>query len=104
MSGFTTSSSYPYGSFNRLVTERTRVVPSTGLAAADKISIKSQTLKSELSPKARATKSGLQENSTDSNRLGLFISPTNNINRDITKALGGTFKIDNFIGDPLCIL
>ena len=48
----------------------------------------------------RLTKSGVQETSTDSTRLGLFISPTNTINRDITKALGGTFKIDNFIGDP----
>ena len=100
MSNFSRSSTYPYESFAPKEVERTRVVPSTGLAAADKISLTTQVLKSELSPKARASKSNLKDMATDSNRIGMFISPTNNINRDITKALGSTFKIDDFIGDP----
>ena len=100
MSGFTTSSSYPFGSFQKTTVERTRVVPATGLAAADKVRLTTQTVDTELSPFARATKSGVKNQPTDSDRIGIFISPTNNINRDITKALGGTFKIDDFIGDP----
>ena len=100
MSGFITSSTYPFGSFEKKTVERTRVVPATGLAAADKVRLTTQNVDSELSPFARATKSGLKNQATDSDRIGIFISPTNNINRDITKALGGTFKIDDFIGDP----
>ena len=100
MSNFTTSSSYPYGTFEVKQVERTRTVPAVGFSEASKITSFNPTLKSELSPKGRATKSNKATKGTDSNRIGIFISPIGNVNRDITKALGGSFRIDDFIGDP----
>ena len=100
MSNFTTSSSYPYGTFEVKQVERTRTVPAVGFSEASKITSFNPALKSELSPKGRATKSNKATKGTDSNRIGIFISPIANVNRDITKALGGSFRIDDFIGDP----
>jgi len=100
MSNFTTSSSYPYGTFEVKQVERTRTIPAVGFSEASKITSFNPTLKSELSPKGRATKSNKATKGTDSNRIGIFISPIGNVNRDITKALGGSFRIDDFIGDP----
>ena len=100
MSNFDSSSTYPYGGLSVIEKEITMTVPNTGLGDADKIRIEEQTLLTQLSPKARATKSALKEKPIDSNKIGMFISPTKNVNLDIVKAMGSTFSIDDFIGDP----
>ena len=100
MSNFESSSTYPYGGLNVIEKELTITVPNTGLGDADKIRIEEQTLLTDLSPRARATKSALKEKPIDSNKIGMFISPTKNVNIDIVKAMGSTFSIDDFIGDP----
>ena len=53
----------------------------------------------DLSIKNRATKKSLDQAPTDSNRVGLFFSPTKELNIDIAKSLGG-INLDNYIGDP----
>ena len=100
MSNFDSSSEYPYGGLEVIEKELTMTVPNTGLSSANKVRIEEQTLLSELSPRARATKTALKEKPIDSNKLGLFISPIQNVNKDILKAMGSTFSIDDFIGDP----
>lgn len=52
-----------------------------------------------LSSKSRATKKAFDQSPTDSNRVGLFFSPTKELNLDIAKSFGG-LNIDNYIGDP----
>jgi hypothetical protein len=53
----------------------------------------------DLSYKSRATKKAFDQSPTDSNRVGLFFSPTKELNIDIAKSLGG-LNLDNYIGDP----
>ena len=53
----------------------------------------------DLSSKSRATKKAFDKSPTDSNRVGLFFSPTKELNMDIAKTFGG-LNIDNYIGDP----
>jgi hypothetical protein len=52
-----------------------------------------------LSVKNRATKKAFDQSPTDSNRVGLFFSPTKELNIDIAKSFGG-INLDNYIGDP----
>ena len=100
MSNFATSGTYPHSSFEVKTVERTRTIPSVGFGESDKISAINPELKTELSARARATKTLTATTGIESNRIGIFISPTANVNRDIIKALGGTFRLDDFIGDP----
>ena len=100
MSNFATSGTYPHSSFEVKTVERTRTIPSVGFGESDKISSINPELKTELSSRARATKSLTATTGIESSRIGIFISPTANVNRDIIKALGGTFRLDDFIGDP----
>ena len=100
MSNFATSGTYPYSSFEVKTVERTRTIPSVGFGESDKISAINPELKTELSARARATKTLTATTGIESSRIGIFISPTANVNRDIVKALGGTFRLDDFIGDP----
>jgi hypothetical protein len=53
----------------------------------------------DLSVKSRATKKAFDQSPTDSNRVGLFFSPTKELNIDIAKSFGG-INLDNYIGDP----
>jgi hypothetical protein len=53
----------------------------------------------DLSVKSRVTKKSFDQAPTDSNRVGLFFSPTKELNIDIAKSLGG-LNLDNYIGDP----
>jgi hypothetical protein len=53
----------------------------------------------DLSVKNRATKKAFDQSPTDSNRVGLFFSPTKELNIDIAKSFGG-INLDNYIGDP----
>ena len=52
-----------------------------------------------LSIKNRVTKKAFDQSPTDSNRVGLFFSPTKELNIDIAKSFGG-INLDNYIGDP----
>jgi len=53
----------------------------------------------DLSVKTRATKKAFDQSPVDSNRVGLFFSPTKELNIDIAKSFGG-INLDNYIGDP----
>jgi hypothetical protein len=98
--GFTPVSTYPY-QFEAI--DRTVVleVPDGGASrySTNKIRFESQELISDLSSKSRATKKSFDQSPTDSNRVGLFFSPTKELNLDIAKSFGG-LNIDNYIGDP----
>jgi hypothetical protein len=99
--GFNTSStSYPF-QFEPI--DRTVVMPYPDGGASrfqtQKVRFESQTLVSDLSSKNRATKKAFDQSPTDSNRVGLFFSPTKELNIDIAKSFGG-LNLDNYIGDP----
>ena len=99
-SGFTSEASYPH---NFEAIDRTIVLEIPDLGAGrystNKIRFESQTLVSDLSYKSRATKKAFDQSPTDSNRVGLFFSPTKELNIDIAKSFGG-INLDNYIGDP----
>jgi hypothetical protein len=92
------ASTYPYQyiPYDRTVTAN---VPSLGLTYSNKIRFESASLVTDLSYKTRATKKAFDQAPIDTNRLGLFFSPTKELNMDILKAFGD-FNIDNYIGDP----
>jgi hypothetical protein len=98
--GFTSVTSYPY-QFEAI--DRTVIleIPDVGSTrySTNKVRFESQTLVSDLSYKSRATTKAFDQSPTDSNRVGLFFSPTKELNIDIAKSLGG-INLDNYIGDP----
>ena len=100
VSGFTSITSYPY-QFEAI--DRTVIleIPDAGSTrySTNKVRFESQELISDLSSKNRATKKAFDQSPTDSNRVGLFFSPTKELNIDIAKSLGG-LNLDNYIGDP----
>ena len=87
---------YQYKSYDRDVTAE---VPSSGFNVGNKVRFETQTLKSDLNYRTRATKKSFDQAPLDSDKLGLFFSPIKEINMDIMKSLGG-FNIDDYIGDP----
>ena len=87
---------YQYTPYDRTVTAN---VPSMGLTYSNKIRFESASLVTDLSYKTRASKKAFDQAPIDTNRLGLFFSPTKELNMDILKAFGD-FNIDNYIGDP----
>ena len=95
---FYSASSYPYQytPYDRTVTAD---IPSMGFGYGNKIRFEDIELVSDLSYKVRATKKSFDRAPIDSSRLGLFLSPTKELNMDILKAFGD-FNIDNYIGDP----
>ena len=95
---FYSASSYPYQyqPYDRTITAD---VPSVGFGYGNKIRFEDIELVSDLSYKVRATKKSFDRAPIDSSRLGLFLSPTKELNMDILKAFGD-FNIDNYIGDP----
>jgi hypothetical protein len=98
--GFTSVSKYPH-QFEAI--DRTVIleIPDAGSTrySTNKVRFESQELVSDLSSKNRATKKSFDQSPTDSNRVGLFFSPTKELNIDIAKSLGG-INLDNYIGDP----
>jgi hypothetical protein len=98
--GFPTITTYPY-QFEAI--DRTVIleIPDMGSTrySTNKVRFESQELVSDLSSKSRATKKAFDQSPTDSNRVGLFFSPTKELNIDIAKSLGG-LNLDNYIGDP----
>jgi len=77
-------------------------IPSIGFRAdTDKIRFESQSLidTAALSVSTRITKKQFDDAPVDSNKLGVFISPVDEVNRDIVRAFGG-LDFMNEIGDP----
>jgi len=107
-SQFTNISTYPY---NFEIVDRMVVMdyPDGGASrySTNKVRFESQTDFNgndvsggvDLSIKSRVTKKAFDQSPTDSNRVGLFFSPTKELNIDIAKSFGG-LNIDNYIGDP----
>ena len=87
---------YHYEVYDRQVTAK---VPSMGFGPADKFRFESASLVQNLSYRQRATKKAFDTAPLDSNQLGIFLSPTKELNMDIIKSLPD-FVIDDFIGDP----
>lgn len=106
--GFSSIVDYPY---NFEVIDRTVVLEIPDLGAGrystNKIRFESQTDFAgnnviggiDLSLKSRVTKKAFDQSPTDSNRVGLFFSPTKELNIDIAKSIGG-INLDNLIGNP----
>jgi hypothetical protein len=109
--GFTNVTTYPY-QFE--VVDRSVVleIPDVGISryATNKVRFESQyridngneisgSVGVTLSPDTRSTKKAFDQSPIDSNRVGLFFSPTKELNIDIAKSFGG-INLDNYIGDP----
>jgi hypothetical protein len=99
-SNFTSSTTYPY-QFEAIDRSVVLEIPDMGATrySTNKVRFESQELVSDLSSKHRSTKKAFDQSPTDSNRIGLFFSPTKELNMDIAKSLGG-INLDNYIGDP----
>jgi hypothetical protein len=99
-SGFSNITTYPH---NFEAIDRTIVMdyPDGGASrfSTNKVRFEGQTLVSDLSSKTRSTIKAFDQSPTDSNRVGLFFSPTKELNIDIAKSFGG-INLDNYIGDP----
>lgn len=107
-SGFNNISTYPF-QFEAIDRSVVLEIPDLGSSrySTNKVRFESQTDFSgndvsggvDLSINGRATKKAFDQSPTDSNRVGLFFSPTKELNLDIAKSLGGV-NLDNYIGDP----
>lgn len=97
-SNFQNITEYPYN-FEIYERQVTAKVPSVGFAPADKFRFETQTLDMDLSYRQRSTKKSFDKAPIDSNKLGIFLSPTKELNMDIIKSLPD-FVIDDYIGDP----
>ena len=108
VSGFSSITSYPY-QFEAIDRSVVLEIPDMGSTrySTNKVRFESQTDFNgndvsggvNLSIKNRATKKAFDQSPTDSNRVGLFFSPTKELNIDIAKSFGG-INLDNYIGDP----
>jgi hypothetical protein len=100
VSGFENVNTYPY-QFEAIDRSVVLSMPDAGSSrySTNKVRFESQTLVSDLSSKGRATKKAFDQSPTDSNRVGLFFSPTKELNIDIAKSFGG-INLDDYIGDP----
>jgi hypothetical protein len=98
--GASTITTYPY-QFEAIDRSVVLEIPDVGSSrySTNKVRFESQTLVSDLSSKNRSTKKAYDQSPVDSNRVGLFFSPTKELNIDIAKSMGG-INLDNYIGDP----
>jgi hypothetical protein len=108
--GFVPVTSYPY-QFEAIDRSVTLEIPDLGASrySTNKVRFESQynldgteitsTKGVNLSVKSRGTKKAFDQSPTDSNRVGLFFSPTKELNIDIAKSFGG-INLDNYIGNP----
>jgi hypothetical protein len=98
--GATSITTYPY-QFEAIDRSVVLEIPDVGSSrySTNKVRFESQTLVSDLSSKHRSTKKSYDQSPVDSNRVGLFFSPTKELNIDIAKSVGG-INLDNYIGNP----
>ena len=66
---------------------------------SNKIRIEENKLMRHLSSDSRGEKPSSDKYALDSNNVGIYFSPTDQINNDIFNHIGGQ-RLDNFIGDP----
>ena len=66
---------------------------------SEKIRLEDNKLRGDLHPIQKREISSFDTNPLDSNKLGVFFSPTDEIDLDIASELG-PFDFDNFVGDP----
>ena len=109
-SGFPSITSYPY-QFEAIDRSVTLEIPDLGASrySTNKVRFESQynldgteitpTKGVNLSVNSRGTKKSFDQSPIDSNRVGLFFSPTKELNIDIAKSFGG-INLDNYIGNP----
>lgn len=100
-SNFTSVAADPY-QFEYIEIDSAVEIPSIGFRAdTDKIRFESQSLfdKPVLQLNTRITKKQFDDAPVDSNKLGIFISPTDEVNRDIVRSFGG-LDFMNEIGNP----
>jgi hypothetical protein len=99
-SGFADIDTYPH-QFEAIDRSFVLEVPDLGSGrySTNKVRFESQELVSDLSSKHRSTVKAYDKSPTDSNRVGLFFSPTKELNFDIAKSFGG-INLDNYIGNP----
>jgi hypothetical protein len=66
---------------------------------SNKVIEKSQILVSSLSSDSRSTMTSVEDGTVDTNKLGVFVSPTDQINTDILKFFG-RFEFGDLVGSP----
>ena len=66
---------------------------------SNKIRVEENRLMRHLSSEGRAEKPSSDKFALDSNKLGIYFSPTDQVNSDIFNHIGGQ-QLDNFIGNP----
>ena len=100
-SGFTSVASYPY-QFEVIERAAALEMPDLGIQrySTNKVRFETQTLEGNILYKdQRNTTRAFDNAPMDSNKLGLFFSPTKELNIDIAKSFGG-LNLDDYIGDP----
>jgi len=97
---FTSTTTYPY-QFEILNRNGVLEIPDLGASrySTNKVRFENQLLVSDLSAKHRSTKKAFDNSPTDSNRVGIFVSPNKELNFDIAKSLGAS-NLDDYVGDP----
>ena len=97
---FLSITDYPYN-FEKINRNCVLEIPDLGASrySTNKVRFEDQTLVSDLSAKHRSTKKAFDHSPTDSNRVGIFVSPNKELNFDIAKSLGAS-NLDDYIGDP----
>ena len=100
-SGFITPTNAERG--NYVPIEETYYIQGVSLGGnvprSQKIRLESNELVRRLSPTSTAEKSRFDRASIDTNKLGLFYSPADQINKDIFNHIGDV-SLDDYIGDP----
>ena len=66
---------------------------------SEKIRIEDNKIVGQLHPYMKRERSSFDKNPLDSNKLGVYFSPTDEIDDDIAQELG-PFEFDDFVGDP----
>ena len=100
-SGFTTPTNATRGNYQRL--EETYYVDAPSIGGTNinstKIRLEDQKLVGTLDPRTSAERSRYDYATLDSNRLGLFYSAADQINKDIFNNIGA-ISLDDYFGDP----
>jgi len=91
---------YPYH-FELINRNSVLEIPSLGASrySTNKVRFSSQSLVADLSVNSRSTVKNYDASPIDSNRVGVFVSPTKELNFDIAKSIGAN-NLDDYIGDP----
>lgn len=90
--------------FTRKDTRQTVKIPEYGSNKfkSNKINYVEQELPTSLSPSSRSSKKSSELTSVDSNKLGIFFSPSEIQNSEIIKFFG-EYPLSDLIGDPGCV-